>query len=554
MKKTHIITVISALLILYVVSSCTYKKTGPDTQRYVSLYYSYFQRGLYDSVAIAAGDVFSSRDKIRDRYLVLYSGLQCAQAAVFLDDYPRAAAYLDTMASFRDWDNFPELSAVHDVIRALYEIKDGFDYPSALIHLTDALNYYRSTGDALNTCVVLGNVSIIYFFRRDTTGIHYAREAVGLGLEHGDNPYIMCIADVVMSTMLLLKKDYAGAEEYALAAKEIADRKGYTAFDSRIYMVLAEVAMSRGDMDGAAKMLDKGFQAVEGTVSDYYFELALTKGKMLIQTRRWDEATEFLSQTLEMVDRNRNVRYRYQFLHLLAELYDARGNTSEAYSYYRKSIASKDSIVNVDKEAAFNNLLDMYGKASHQSELRKKQNDMNLIIFVCVVSILAAGFILFSYIRQRRLNKSLVQLNQEYLKRNEMLRKYLEPKPEDVKITAEEELFGRLEKLMRQEHIYRHKDISLDKLALMLSTNRTYVSRTINKFADKSFWGYINMYRIAEATQILSDLDNEIQIKNIYEVLGYNSPSSFFRVFREETGITPSEYREEIRRKKVAKS
>ena len=58
------------------------------------------------------------------------------------------------------------------------------------------------------------------------------------------------------------------------------------------------------------------------------------------------------------------------------------------------------------------------------------------------------------------------------------------------------------------------------------------------------------MYRNAEATEILSDLDLNIQIKNIYETLGYNSAASFFRVFREETGISPSRYREEVRKMK----
>ena len=101
---------------------------------------------------------------------------------------------------------------------------------------------------------------------------------------------------------------------------------------------------------------------------------------------------------------------------------------------------------------------------------------------------------------------------------------------------------------MREEHAYRSNDISLDKLASLLGSNRTYISRVINRYADKTFWGYVNMYRIAEATEILSDLDLNIQIKNIYETLGYNSAASFFRVFREETGISPSRYREEVRK------
>lgn len=58
------------------------------------------------------------------------------------------------------------------------------------------------------------------------------------------------------------------------------------------------------------------------------------------------------------------------------------------------------------------------------------------------------------------------------------------------------------------------------------------------------------MYRISDATKMLSDLDNDIQIKNMYEKLGYNSATSFFRVFRDEVGLSPSKYREEIRRMK----
>ena len=160
--------------------------------------------------------------------------------------------------------------------------------------------------------------------------------------------------------------------------------------------------------------------------------------------------------------------------------------------------------------------------------------------------------------RQRRLNKELVQRNQEYLKRNDMLRKYMER--ESVQVgsrtsasadSTDEDLFGRLEKIMREEHAYRSNDISLDKLASMLGTNRTYISRVINRYADKSFWGYVNMYRIAEATEILSDPEKDVQIKNIYEILGYNSAASFFRVFRDETGISPSKYREEVRKMKT---
>ena len=546
MNKSRIITIIAALTVLMsVLPSCSDKEKQSDMRRYADLYVYYCRKGLFDSLAIDAGKLFAERNDEMDRRLVLLSGLHSAQAAIFLDNYQSAAAYLDTLAGFDDWDAYPDLMAMFNGIRASYEIKAGFDYPAALAHLTDAFNWFKEDGNALNMCNALYNISMIYFYRRDTVGIRYARQAVKIASENMDDPYMICTADVVMAMMFLIKGDYADAERYAAEAKRIADKEGYTLVNSRIYMVLGEAALQRGDISLAENLLQRGFTAAENTDPDFYFELALPYGRMLIQSGRYAEAENFLTETLSIVDRNSNIRYRYRVL----DLYEAQGNIPFAYTYYKNASVSRDSIVNIDKETSFNNLLDLYEKASLQNIIRKRQFDVYVTLFVCILSILICAFFIYRYIRQIRLNKELVQRNQEYLKRSEMLRMYLKPESSrSGNESADEVLFGKLERIMREEHAYRSNDISLDKLASMLGTNRTYISRVINRYADKSFWGYVNMYRIAEATEILSDLDRDVQIKNIYESLGYNSVASFFRVFREETGISPSKYREEVRK------
>lgn len=550
MNKTHLIIYIAVFLAMILpVQSCSDRGKQSELQKYSDLYVHYCRKGLFDSLAIDAGKVFAARNGDVDRRLVLLSGLHSAQAAIFQDDYPGAQAYLDTLAGFDDWDAYPDLMAMFNGIRASYEIKAGFDYPAALAHLTDAFNWFREDGNALNMCNALYNISMIYFYRRDTVGLKYARQAMSISSDNLDDPYMMCAADVIMAMMLLVKGDYEDAEQYALEAKRIADKERYTLVESRIYMVLGEAALHRGDISMAEDLLQKGFTAAENTDPDFYFELAIPYGRVLIQSGRYAEAENFLTETLSIVDRNSNIRYRYRVLELLSDLYEAQGNIPFAYTYYKNASASRDSIMNIDKETSFNNLLDLYEKASLQNIIRKRQFDVYVTLFVCILSILICTFFIYRYIRQIRLNKELVQRNQEYLKRSEMLRMYLKPESaQSGNESADEVLFGKLERIMREEHAYRSNDISLDKLASMLGTNRTYISRVINRYADKSFWGYVNMYRIAEATEILSDLDKDVQIKNIYESLGYNSAASFFRVFREETGISPSKYREEVRK------
>lgn len=550
MNKPQLIIIIALLPVLVsMLCSCSDRARQSELQKYSELYVHYCRSGQFDSLAVDAGRVFAARNPGMDRRLILLSGLHSAQAAIFLDNYPQAAAYIDTLSGFGDWAEYPDLSAMFSGIQASYEIKAGFDYPSALAHLTDALNWFKEDGNALNTCNALYNISMIYFFRRDTAGLGYAREAIEISSENMDDPYMMCTADVVMAMMLLVKGDYDGARRYADEAKRIADKESYTLVYPRIYMVLGEAALDDGDAAAADGLFRKGFEAARNTDPDFYFELAIPYSRMLIQTGRYQEAEEFLAGTLSIVDRNDNIRYRHVLLEQLSALKEAQGDIHSAYRYFKSAVSSRDSIMNVDKETSFNNLLDLYEKASLQNIIRKRQFDVYVTLFVCILSILICAFFIYRYIRQIRLNKELVQRNQEYLKRSEMLRMYLKQEStQSGNESADEVLFGKLERIMREEHAYRSNDISLDKLASMLGTNRTYISRVINRYADKSFWGYVNMYRIAEATEILSDLDKDVQIKNIYESLGYNSAASFFRVFREETGISPSKYREEVRK------
>lgn len=530
-------------------------KTDSDredvTWKYVDLFNSYCRKGLFDSLSVRAGDIFAARSQDMDERLVLVSGLYSAQAAIFTDDYPKAERYIDTLSGMeKSFRRYPDLQAMLNGIMASYDIKAGFDYPSALIHLTEALNYYRHSGDAVNTCTALFNISMIYFFRRDTTGLRYAREAIGISEDNPEDTYMMCTADVVMSMMLLVKGDYSNARKYAMEARKIADRDGYSLVYSRIFMVLGEVAMHDGNLSEAERLLREGFGYAQHSDPDFYFELSLTWGEMLIRSGRYDEAATFLANTLEMIDEHDNIRYRYQVLALLSRLYEATEDVPAAFRYYKMAAASRDSILNVDKEASFNNLLDLYEQASLQNAIRQRKFDMYVILSICVLTTVAGVFFFWLYRRQSRQNKELVQHYQDYMKRGEMLRKYLEPAKQKGSESADEELFNKLEKLMREEKIYLSNEISLDRLASMLGTNRTYISRVINRYADRTFWGYVNMYRIADATRLLSNLDNDIQIKNLYEILGYNSAASFFRVFRDEVGLSPSKYREEVRRLK----
>lgn len=111
-------------------------------------------------------------------------------------------------------------------------------------------------------------------------------------------------------------------------------------------------------------------------------------------------------------------------------------------------------------------------------------------------------------------------------------------------IKRNEELFNRIEELVITNKLYCNSGFSSEKLAEILNTNRTYISKAINSCSGKNFNSYINNYRIQEAIIILSDINNKTPLKVISHELGYNNIQTFYSSFQTEIGIPPSKFRE----------
>ena len=106
------------------------------------------------------------------------------------------------------------------------------------------------------------------------------------------------------------------------------------------------------------------------------------------------------------------------------------------------------------------------------------------------------------------------------------------------------ELFARIEYLMQTEGVYRQNDLTIERLAERLDTNRTYISRAINQQAGKAFSSYVNSYRIDEAVRRLSDVDDDTPLKALAQMLGYNHLQTFYTSFQSAIGMPSSKYRE----------
>jgi AraC-like DNA-binding protein len=97
---------------------------------------------------------------------------------------------------------------------------------------------------------------------------------------------------------------------------------------------------------------------------------------------------------------------------------------------------------------------------------------------------------------------------------------------------------------MQQDKLYLNADLSLQLLADTLDIPSHYLSQVINEQLGQNFFDFVNNYRIEEVkARLLDPKNNHLTILSIALDSGFNSKSAFNLAFKNQTGLTPSQYR-----------
>ncbi len=101
-----------------------------------------------------------------------------------------------------------------------------------------------------------------------------------------------------------------------------------------------------------------------------------------------------------------------------------------------------------------------------------------------------------------------------------------------------------LEKLMLDDEVFLKQDLSLPLLAEMIGGTTKNTSLLLNNHLDTNFYDYVNKYRIQKfMTEFEKEENKSLTTIGLAENCGFTSKSSFYRAFKKETRMTPSEYK-----------
>ena len=234
---------------------------------------------------------------------------------------------------------------------------------------------------------------------------------------------------------------------------------------------------------------------------------------------------------------------------------------SPRYMAYRKAGRNADALVFADSVSAAIDSALVWQKQNDAAELafiyqtHEKELALNdaksetrihrVLLVAAILVILLIGYLFW---RTRQYNKELLEKNRRLLAEIEQREQeeqqaivQLKAEPQE-NLTANQQLFCRICDLMdSSDHIYTDADLDRNRLAQLLGTNEHYVTDAISTCTNgKSVNAFLNEYRLRYAARLLATTDDSITV--IAELSGF-SRSSFYRIFSDAYGMSPSDYR-----------
>ena len=95
-------------------------------------------------------------------------------------------------------------------------------------------------------------------------------------------------------------------------------------------------------------------------------------------------------------------------------------------------------------------------------------------------------------------------------------------------------------RIMRQS--YADKNLSVKSLAESVYLTPTYLSGLFKKCTGKTIGQYLTELRIEYSMKLL--MNKQLKLYHVAEMVGYDDPNYFAKIFKRHVGMTPSEYRE----------
>lgn len=541
-----------------------------DTKALKELCFLYLYKADYRKAIEYGERLFQLGYKKQDyKFSILYAYIGLGQAYVMQGDTSAINHLGQAMLLAKSEKNDSALCSVYNGM-GLYTSNIHKDYYSALHYFFEGIEAAHRCHYKELEVILLGNISSIYFLKEDPAGLTYSLQTYEMGHEQ-NSAYLIFIGALNASYMYYLLHDYDKALPYIKEAEFIMKQNEYYN-QGNVYAIYGMIEFAKGNRQQAIEYYKKGLALNDMNQTSYKVLLLNEYAIALAGEGKNQQAIDLLFQALAFTKEENCEIYRNKVINTLSVCYENMGQYVEALAWQRKLQQETDSIFNTDKEKVLSELRIKYDTEHQANEIRKnklillqKEKKEQTLIGILVIVLLVVFALWYRYRRQNQLYTSIVRQHQESIRKEQQLKEViasLREQPQEApapvssvgekyaasSLTNEKKnsLFQRLEKLMQEEEVYKENLLTKERVADLLGTNRTYLSQVINEQTQQNFTQYVNNYRINEAIRLLSDPETDIPLKAVASEVGFNSMSTFYKIFQNTVGIPPKQYRNKV--------
>ena len=206
--------------------------------------------------------------------------------------------------------------------------------------------------------------------------------------------------------------------------------------------------------------------------------------------------------------------------------------------------------------------------ATENSQDRKEEKDtlyknktLQYAMFIAcallvIYSITVTVFLVIHLIRDRRKDKARMQIIERMQRYKRLLyeislgkikdpvhgEKALEELLEQSDINEDERTFWKMMNIIIKKKMYLNPELSREDVTQEIYVPKNKFGNMFKTYAGTTFKAYINSLRIDEAMNLMKQYP-DYTIETIAQECGMASVQTFYRIFGENTGMTPAEYR-----------
>jgi YesN/AraC family two-component response regulator len=407
----------------------------------------------------------------------------------------------DSVSIIQTWINIGLLEGAHK------------DYEEAIAITNQVLQWALSNQDTLNTALCYQNLGIYYAeIRQMQKAVSFSEKALVLYRLNQDQ-YLIAKQLSNLANFLAYLGRYSESKLRLEEALKIAERNNFGEVIASTYTILAHnnIALNQNLFE-AEEYLNRS--------------LKYSMDNNLLAT-----SDGVLTNLLRLYVKTGEIEKHDATVDALQGLMERSNKEASSGLYEEMKVVHELSVIQAKNK-----------KLLEEAENRKFYMRLQLL-FIVVISVFVS-IVSVLYFRLKKYVLSLYKLNVEQTVSSGIV---LPSFKQELQVAENGDqlydLYLSILQKLEEERLYENPSFAIQDICEKLKSNRSYISMAINQYSNTNFAGLVSRLRVNEARKLMLDIANPLSLTEISTRAGFSNRVSFYRQFKEITGLSPTEFR-----------